>query len=147
MDSLSTKLQFFIDLTVTQSKIKRKFDARLGINGVGLDDYIILYTLNKTSNGEMERSVLAKQIGDSITDLTRKLPKLEKIGLIKREHNPDCIKNSKIRLTDAGMKIHDYATESAQEIAIDLFPFRKNNKLGELINVMGEIEDATKART
>lgn len=144
MIEVSTKLQFFIDLTITQSKIKRKFDARLGINGVGLDDFIILYTLNEATDHQMERVELASKVGVTTADLTRKLPSLEKIGLIEREDNPEDIKKSKVRITDTGKKVYVYATESAQEKAIDLFPYRNNKELEGLIDVLNSIHEVSK---
>jgi len=144
MDVLSTKLQFFVDLTIIQSKIKRTFDARLGINGVGLDDFIILYVLSNSTDYQMERVELAIKIGLTTADLTRKLPSLEKIGLIEREDNPEDIKKSKIRITEAGKKVYVYATESAQEKAIDLFPFRNNKELEGLIEVLNSIHEVSK---
>ncbi|MEQ9090269.1 MAG: MarR family transcriptional regulator [Balneola sp.] len=139
MNELGLKLQFFIDLSIIQSKIKRKFDARLGINGVGLDDYIILHVLNKARNHQMERAELAKQVGISTTDLTRKLPKLEKIGLIERENSPVDIKKSKVIMTNNGRKVHGYATESAQEKAIDLLPFKMNKEMEVLIDTLNSL--------
>gem|GEM_PF-4874939 len=87
----------------------------------------------------MERAELAKQVGISTTDLTRKLPKLEKIGLIKREDSPVDIKKSKIRLTNSGKKVHGYATESAEEKALDLFPYKKNTEIELLIEALNSI--------
>ncbi|MEQ8577087.1 MAG: MarR family transcriptional regulator [Balneola sp.] len=139
MNELSAKLQFFIDLSIIESKIRRRFDARLGINGVGLDDYIILHVLNKARNHQMERVELAKQVGISTTDLTRKLPKLEKIGLIEREDSPEDIKKSKVRLTNSGKKVHGYATESAEEKALDLFPSKKNTEMELLVEALNSI--------
>ncbi len=139
MNELSAKLQFFIDLSIIESKIRRRFDARLGINGVGLDDYIILHVLNKAKNHQMERAELAIQAGISTTDLTRKLPKLEKIGLIEPEDSPVDIKKSKIRLTNSGKKVHGYATESAEEKALDLFPYKKNTEIELLIEALNSI--------
>ncbi|MFY0698095.1 MAG: MarR family transcriptional regulator [Balneola sp.] len=139
MNELSTKLQFFIDFSIVQSKIRRRFDARLGINGVGLDDFIVLHVLNKARNYQMERAELAKQVGISTTDLTRKLPKLEKIGLIEREDSPVDIKKSKVRLTNSGKKVHGYATESAEEKALDLFPSKKNTEMELLVEALNSI--------
>ena len=139
MNELSTKLQFFIDLSIIQSKVRRRFDSRLGINGVGLDDFIILHVLNKARNHQMERAELAKQVGISTTDLTRKLPKLEKIGLIEREDRPVDIKKSKVILTNSGKKVHGYATESAEEKALDLFPSKKNTEMELLVEALNSI--------
>lgn len=139
MNELSTKLQFFIDLSIIQSKVRRRFDSRLGINGVGLDDFIILHVLNKARSHQMERAELAKQVGISTTDLTRKLPKLEKIGLIEREDRPVDIKKSKVILTNSGKKVHGYATESAEEKALDLFPSKKNTEMELLVEALNSI--------
>jgi len=144
MNELSTKLQFFINLSIAESKIRRRFDSRLGINGVGLDDYLILHALNKARNLQIERAELAKQVGISITDLTRKLPKLEKIGLIDREENPKDVNNSKVKLTMNGKKVYGYATESAEEKALDLFPAKKNTEVELLIEALNSITDIKK---
>lgn len=140
MKEISEGLEFFIKLTITQSRVKRKLDSRLGINGVGLEDFIILYLLGKAQNSELERVELAKQAGISITDLTRTLPKMEKIGLIEKESSSKNLKNDNIRLRSTGKDVLTFAIESAEEKTIDLFPFQKKNELEILISVLNSID-------
>ena len=85
MKTISPSLGFFFNLAKIQAVMARKFDSKL--NGLGLNEFIILYNLSLAEGSEMRRIDLAEKIGLTASGITRLLLPMEKIGLVKRRIN------------------------------------------------------------
>src|SRR5690625_8015686 len=95
MQQISTTLKFFLNLTMTQSAVAKRFDARLSLHSISLSDFMILRHLSRAPEQKLRRVDLAEMVGLSASAVTRKLDPLEKNGMVKRE---DKERNERVRL-------------------------------------------------
>ncbi len=106
MPNINQSLRLLMNLTKVQSVISRRFD-RLGMHGIGFNDFTILYLLSKAGGEKMRRIDLA-----------------EKIGLIKRGSNERDARISYVVLTDTGSALfadaHTTANTVAKEITLEV---------------------------
>lgn len=136
MESISSYLRFFLNLTMTQGITARRFDARLSSHSIGLNDFMILFHLNQAPEERLRRIDLAEKIGLSASGVTRMLAPLEKLGMVKREANKRDARVSYVKLTKAGKRILTEAMGSAEMTASELYPKEKEEKLEDATKVL-----------
>lgn len=125
MSTISNTLAFFLNLTMTQSVIAKKFDARLSLHSISLSDFMILLHLSRVPQQKLRRIDLADQVGLSASAVTRKLAPLEKIGMVAREENARDARVSFVKLAEGGKRTLEDALESAEMAASELYPKEK----------------------
>lgn len=136
--SISPSLQFILDLTKAKTVAGRRFDSRLG-GGIGLNEFMILFTLSEAGNEKMRRIDLAQAVGLTASGVTRLLAPMEKIGLIQREANPTDARISYVALASGGKRILSEQLEKAELLASDLIPDSAKKRLesaSSLLNVI-----------
>jgi DNA-binding MarR family transcriptional regulator len=121
MKSLSKQLKFFINLSAVHSKVAQSFDRGLG-NGVGFNDFIVLYHLNKAEGQVMRRIDLAEKMSMSASGITRMLLPMEKLGLITRENSEHDGRVSYVKLASGGKRLFEEAIEKAEMKSEDFLP-------------------------
>lgn len=84
MNNVSEKVKFIISLAKTQSVLVKRFEGGLG-NGLGFNEFLILFYLDQSPEKRMRRIDLAEKIGVTASGITRMLLPMEKIGLIKSD--------------------------------------------------------------
>src|SRR5690625_309221 len=104
MQQISTTLKFFLNLTMTQSAVAKRFDARLSLHSISLSDFMILLHLSRAPEQKLRRVDLAEMVGLSASAVTRKLAPLEKIGMVKREDNERDARVSFVKLAKGGKR-------------------------------------------
>lgn len=110
------ELDFLIQLSEVHSKIVQSFDTGLG-NGIGFNDFLILYHLSKSKDQMMRRIDLAEKISLTPSGVTRMLLPMEKIGLIERNTSPDDARVSYVKLASGGKRLFEEALERADIIS------------------------------
>ena len=115
------QLQFFINMSFIQSKIERSFDLGLG-NGIGWNDFVILFHLFHAPEQKMRRIDLADRLSMSPSGITRMLLPMEKIGLVGRESNVNDARVSFVTLVPGGKRLLEESLERAQMISEHLLP-------------------------
>ncbi|WP_374463392.1 MarR family winged helix-turn-helix transcriptional regulator [Chryseobacterium sp.] len=125
---ISNELLFLINLNKLQSVIARRFDS-LGAHGLGLNDFVILYILNSSSQSKMRRIDLAEKTGLTASGVTRLLNPLEKIGLVTRETNERDARVSYVVITANGKKIFEETKQSAEHITKEILSTKKSKSL------------------
>lgn len=136
MKNISAPLKFFLNLTMTQSIIARRFDRRLSLHSLGLNDFMILLHLSRAPQQKLRRIDLAEQVGLSPSAVTRKLAPLEKIGMVKREENARDARVSFVKLANGGKRALEEAWASAEMAASDLYAPENENELKEITEVL-----------
>lgn len=131
---ISPTVQFFLRLSKAQSVIGRRFDNGLG--GLSQSDFHILYCLSQAKEGKMRRIDLAEKVGLTASGITRLLAPMEKVGLIRREANPDDARVSEVALAPGGETRLEHALEYAELLAEELTPPGKGKKLEELSELL-----------
>ena len=136
MENISPNLKFFLNLTMTQSVIAKRFDRRLSLHSISLNDFMILLHLNHAPQHKLRRIDLAERVGLSASAVTRKLAPLEKIGMVKREANARDARVSFVKLARGGKRVLDEALASAEIAASDLYPSEKEHELEAITNIL-----------
>lgn len=113
-------LSCLIDMTRIGSLLSRKFDGSL--NGLGWNDFIILYHLSLAPEMKLRRIDLAEKVGLTASGVTRMLLPMEKIGLISKESNPQDARVSFVVLAPGGKRKLEEGMERALLVASEIFP-------------------------
>mgnify|MGYP001263484039 CR=1 FL=1 len=136
MQQISTTLKFFLNLTMTQSAVAKRFDARLSLHSISLSDFMILLHLSRAPEQKLRRVDLAEMVGLSASAVTRKLAPLEKIGMVKREDNERDARVSFVKLAKGGKRTLKDALNSAEMAASELYSSEKEDDLEEITNIL-----------
>jgi DNA-binding MarR family transcriptional regulator len=112
--SLSTVL----DLALARTLVLRHVDVPLGHHhGVSLSDLALLIELRDAPGQKMRRVELAQRVGVTPSGVARQVGPLERIGLVGRESNARDARLALVTLTDAGRRVADEASATAEEAA------------------------------
>jgi len=144
MESISNTLKFFLNLTMTQSVIAKRFDARLSLHSISLNDFMILLHLSRAPEQKLRRVDLAERVGLSASAVTRKLAPLEKIGMVKREENARDARVSFVKLAKGGKKTLKEALNSAEMAASELYPKEKEEELTDITDILIQLGGSIK---
>ena len=139
MENISFTLKFFLNLTMTQALIARKFDSRLSLHSLSLNDFMILFHLSRAPEEKLRRIDLAEKVGLSASAITKKIAPLEKIGIVKREATERDARVSFVKLAKGGKRILEESMSSAELAASELYPKEKEEKLEASNEVLIEL--------
>ena len=139
MSNLSQSLKLFLNLTMVQALTTKRFDARLGIHGINLNEFMILFQLSTAPDEKMRRIDLAEKIGLTASGITRMLLPLEKLGMVKREANSRDARVSYVKLATAGKRVLTEAINTAESTADQLMNAVRTKKLDEISKLIIEL--------
>ncbi len=144
MENLSDTSKVILNLTSLQSKMTKRFDNRLSLHGISLNEFMLLFHLTKAPDQKMRRIDLAEKIGLSASGVTRMLSPMEKIGLVEKEANLRDARVSLVKLSSGGQRIFAEATETLQQGSADYLSSLSTKKVEDILNVLiklgGEVE-------
>jgi DNA-binding MarR family transcriptional regulator len=111
-------LQAVLDLALARTLVLRHVDVPLGHHhGVSLSDLALLLELRNAPGEKLRRAELAAKLGVTPSGVARQLGPLERIGLVGRESNPRDARLALVTLTDAGRRVADEASATAEDAA------------------------------
>jgi DNA-binding MarR family transcriptional regulator len=139
MSTTTPALKFFMNLTMVQSLIFKRFDSKLSSHGVSLNEFMILYHLGEATDEKLRRVDLAEKIGLTASGITRMLTPLEKLGLVKREANSRDARVSYVKLANAGKKILNESSATAEEVTEQILAAVKTKKLDDFSKMLLEL--------
>ncbi|TDE17618.1 MarR family winged helix-turn-helix transcriptional regulator [Dyadobacter psychrotolerans] len=139
MESLSTSLKFFLNLSIVQVIAGRRMDAQLASHGLSLNDFTILCQLGAAPDEKLRRVDLAEKIGLTPSGVTRILSPLEKLGLVRREANSRDARVSYVKLAPAGKRILNDSMATAEAAAEQILSGTKSKKVDEILKVLLEL--------
>lgn len=119
--NIDERLRFVINLSKIQAILSKRFDSGLG-NGLGFNEFLILFNLSNAENKKMRRVDIAEKIGLSASGVTRMLLPMEKIGLIKSEARSEDARVRSVSLTKGGKEKMEEAMQSLEYLLDDLIP-------------------------
>lgn len=137
MTKENSTIKFFLEVAKFQTKISRKLDSNL--NGISLNEFIIMHHLNQNQDGRMRRTDLADRIGLTASGITRLLLPMEKIGLISRQSDKNDARVSYVVLTKGGKTKFTEGLERLEIFGEDLVPNTKLKKLEEVTKLINEL--------
>ncbi|NIJ54054.1 MarR family winged helix-turn-helix transcriptional regulator [Dyadobacter arcticus] len=139
MSNTTPALKFFLNLTMVQSLIFKRFDTKLSSHGISLNEFMILYHLGEATDEKLRRVDLAEKIGLTASGITRMLTPLEKLGLVKREANSRDARVSYVKLANAGKKILNESSATAEEVTEQILTVVKTKKLDDFSKMLQEL--------
>lgn len=117
---MTQSLKLFINLSKILTESSRRFTG--GLDGLGFNEFVILYHLNLAPEEKMRRIDLADKMGLTPSGVTRLLAPMEKIGLITREAAARDARVSYVKITDSGKRNLNESMDRAEQLAEDIFP-------------------------
>lgn len=120
MRAISPQLKFFLNMATVQSKMVRALDT--GLNGIGFNDFLILYHLSIAPEQKMRRVDLAERVSLTASGITRMLLPMEKIGLVSREDSERDGRVSYVKLAPSGKRLLTDMLEDAEAMAEEFLP-------------------------
>jgi DNA-binding MarR family transcriptional regulator len=136
MNHTHSSLKFFLNLATIQARLTRRFDA--GLNGLSLNEFMILYHLSQARDEKLRRVDLAEKIGLTASGVTRLLLPMEKVGLVKKEVNKDDARVSYAALAAGGKRKLSESLEYAELLAEDLLPKGKAKHIEDFSALLAE---------
>lgn len=121
MNTNNQPLNFFLDLSIIQSKFSKAMDLGLG-QGIGFNDFRILYHLDNSTDGKMRAIDLAEKISMTQSGITRMVLPMEKIGLISREDSDQDGRVKYVKIAPGGKRILQDSLERAALISEKFLP-------------------------
>src|SRR5262249_18048489 len=114
----TNSLDTVLDLALARTLVLRHVDVPLGHHhGVSLSDLALLLELRDAPDQKMRRADLAQRLGVTPSGIARQVGPLERIGLVGRESNARDARLALVTLTDAGKRVADEASVTAEEAA------------------------------
>lgn len=142
MTNISKQLDFFLKLNRVQGILAKTFDSRL-TGGLGFNDFVILYYLSQAPDEKMRRIDLAEKISLSPSGITRMLPPMEKIGLIKRESSEGDARVSYVKLASGGKRLLEETIDRAEMLTEEFLPTTKLNGTKDISEIFSLLHMGT----
>lgn len=137
MTKISSSVEFCFTLAKFQTSLSRAMDTKL--NGISLNELIILYNISSCDDQKIRRIDLANKIGLTASGVTRLLLPMEKIGLIKRESNERDARVSLVTITKAGKEKLKESLERAELLFEDIIEPDKIKSVKNSTKLLSEI--------
>jgi DNA-binding MarR family transcriptional regulator len=128
-------------LWINSTFISKKLDNNLGaIHGIGLTEYMVLFSLVNAPNKSLRRIDLAESVERTASGITRMLMPMEKIGLIEKETSPRDARASLVRITLAGEEIFRNASVTLDQQSEQLLQRLDARKIDTFLNLLNLIQ-------
>ncbi len=134
MSTINKQLKFFLNMAKVQARVVRAFDTGLG-NGIGFNDFLILYQLSISPEQKMRRTDLAEKISLTASGVTRILLPMEKIGLVSREESKHDGRVSYVKLASGGKRLLEEAMERAEMKSEEFLPSTSIKELKDISEI------------
>lgn len=133
----NTSVKFLLNLLKVQTILTQRLDRGLG--GLGLNEFLILYSLSQADDQKMRRVDLAGKIGMTASGVTRLLLPMEKIHLIKSGPAGQDARVRYVLLTPAGKEKLTEAVERLEILAEEVVPNEKTKEIEVFSSLLLEI--------
>lgn len=138
MNNVNEKVKFIINLAKTQSVFIKRFDGGLG-NGLGFNEFLILFHLNQSKDKKMRRIDLAEKIGITASGITRMLLPMEKIGLIKSDATATDARVKFVLITKSGQEKIEETLDRLNDLIEEILSPIKDSDIKHLSNLLIEV--------
>ncbi len=130
-------LKVFINLSKILTENSRRFNG--GLDGIGFNEFVILFHLNQAPDKKIRRIDLAEKMGLTASGVTRILAPMEKIGLIKKETAARDARISYVAITSSGKRNLTETLEKTRLFFEEIFPPNKIKKINDLSVLLVEL--------
>lgn len=136
MENVNPSLKLYITLHKLLTKHSRRFNG--GLDGLGFNEFVILFHLDRAPDKKMRRIDLAEKMGLTASGVTRILAPMEKIGLIKRAAASRDARVSFVTITSSGQRNLLETLEKAKLFCEEIFPPTKLKHYAGLTDLLTE---------
>jgi DNA-binding MarR family transcriptional regulator len=112
MQTTTPQAEFIMLQSLLSAKLIKRVENQLGFHGISFTEYMILRFLNDAPKQTMRRIDLADSVAISASGVTRLLAPMEKRKLVEKEANARDARVSLVKLTRAGERVYQEASES-----------------------------------
>ena len=119
-DDSETRAAFLQTHALAAARVSKTIGLRLSVHGISLNEYLILDYLASQRDRGVPRIELAGHMGLSASGVTRLVAPMEKTHLVEREAHARDARQSLVRLTDAGARVHREAQDTFVATADEL---------------------------
>ena len=137
MTKINKSIEFFINLSKTQTILNGRFDRGLG--GLSFSEFLILFHLSQAEGEKMRRVDIADKIGLTPSGVTRLLLPMEKVHLIKSGPIEKDARVRFVQLASAGKQKLAETLERLEVLAEDIIPNKKTKEIESLSGLLMEI--------
>jgi DNA-binding MarR family transcriptional regulator len=130
MDTLPSSLALLISLKRAENILSRTFDSRLG--GLGFNECIVLLHLIRAPEQKLRRIDLAQLMGLTPAAVTRILLPMEKVGLVRKDINPDDARVSFVQIAPGGKRRLQESIDRARLLAEEMLPELSDEQAAQL---------------
>ncbi|MBU0661468.1 MarR family transcriptional regulator [Patescibacteria group bacterium] len=117
----NTNLNTLLHLNKAHTALTKRFDRGMG-NGIGFNEFLILFYIHQADNTQLRRIDLAEKIGITASGITRLLLPMEKIGLIQTVANQgDDARVRMVKITKGGKEKMNEAQEQLDLFLAEVF--------------------------
>ena len=127
---MTPSLKMYINLSKILTESSRRFTG--GLDGLGFNEFVILYHLSLAPEGKMRRIDLADKMGLTPSGVTRILHPMEKIGLVEKEAAERDARVSYVKITTSGERNLSDTMDRAEFLAERIFPSKDSETLATL---------------
>jgi len=138
MTPANINVKFLLNLVKVESILVRHFDKGMG-NGIGFNEFLILFYLNQSDNQKMRRVDLAEKMSMTASGITRMLLPMEKIGLISNDSAGNDARVKSVLLSSGGKQKFNEALERFEFLAEGIFSGVKNKEIESCSNLLVEL--------
>ncbi|MFA6271596.1 MAG: MarR family winged helix-turn-helix transcriptional regulator [Patescibacteria group bacterium] len=142
MTTVNPSLKLFINLSRVLTENSRRFNG--GLDGIGFNEFVILFHLNRAAGKKMRRIDLAEKMGLTASGVTRILAPMEKIGLVKREASTGDARVSFVAITASGLRNLKETLVHSEPFFEEIFPNDKIKRLSGLSDLLIELGGSVK---
>lgn len=135
MKDTNISLKTFIALNKIITENSRKFSG--GLDGIGFNEFVILYHLHQSPDHKMRRIDLADKVGLTASGVTRLLAPMEKIGLIQKESSSRDARVSFVAITDSGKRNFTETLAKTESFFEGIFPSEKLENMSGFLEMVG----------
>jgi DNA-binding MarR family transcriptional regulator len=132
---MSYNLRFLLTLAKTQTILSRKFDRGMG-NGIGFNDFLILFHLSQAERKTMRRIDLADKLGITASGITRLLLPMEKIGLVTSGANTEDARVKMVTITKSGEEKMQEAKERLELFLTEILAGASSKEIENTTNLL-----------
>lgn len=142
MEPINLSLKVFINISKILTEHSRRFNG--GLDGLGFNEFVILYHLNQAPDKKMRRIDLAEKMGLTASGVTRILAPMEKVGMIRKEAAARDARVSFVAITTSGQRNLEETLEKTKPFFEEIFPPEKLARVPELSDVLVELGGSVK---
>jgi DNA-binding MarR family transcriptional regulator len=132
-----------LDIVAAMNRPQRD-EALIRAAGIPLDRALFPLLVGVERFGPIGVVELADRVGRDYTTVSRQIAKLESLGLIARQENPDDRRSREAVIAPKGKAMTDLVDAARERIGRAIFASWDTDELDNLVRLMGKFADAFK---